>query len=319
MNQLRYRKDDRFAPIPPEESGLQTVLAEHFLTVYNSKEWSLEGLCFDRKGDLYLTDVHRGRVLKVDMKTKVISLVYQTDPDKHLMAAAVKIHKDGRLFVCCCAHGGRNLMKFHNNGCIIAVNPDGTNPQVIVEGYNINDMVFDFDGGIYFGDYTGTSMYPTGGVYYIDPEYMSVRPIVLNLASPNGLCRSKDGKALWITEMATGNLIRYMIDSNISYIHYHVSGAQGPDSISIDNDDNLYCAVYQQGRVLIFNKNGFPIGQVLLPGRENGENLGSTHPMIRPETNELYICSFDEKGDRGAALYRAGAFAEAYMGAYQFQ
>jgi lactonase len=33
-----------------------------------------------------------------------------------------------------------------------------------------------------------------------------------------------------------------------------------------DADGNLYVAIYGQGRVLVFNKNGLPIGQILLPG-----------------------------------------------------
>lgn len=319
QNQLIYKAGDQFFPIPPEERGLQTVEAEHFLTIYERKDLSLEGLCFDRNGDLYLTDVLQGRILKVDMETKKVSTIYQTDPEKKLMAAAVKIHKNGRLFLCCCAQGGRSLTKFRNNGCIISVNPDGTDPRTIIEGYNINDMAFDSNGGIYFGDYVGTSMYPTGGIYYIDPDFNSVKPVVLNLASPNGLCLNKAEDALWIAEMATGNIIKYMLKSDMSYIHYHISGAQGPDSMSIDNDDNVYCAIYRQARVMVFNKNGLPIGQVVLPGREKGENLGSTHPMIRPGTNELYICSYDDSGDWGASIFKAGAFASANMSLYQYK
>ena len=41
-------------------------------------------------------------------------------------------------------------------------------------------------------------------------------------------------------------------------------------------------AIYGRGRVLAFNSNGIPIGQVLLPGREAGHNLRSTSLAIRP-------------------------------------
>lgn len=40
-----------------------------------------------------------------------------------------------------------------------------------------------------------------------------------------------------------------------------------------DSDGNLYVAMYGQGRVLVFNKNGIPIGQILLLGRDEGHNL----------------------------------------------
>lgn len=48
--------------------------------------------------------------------------------------------------------------------------------------------------------------------------------------------------------------------------------------------------MYGQGRVLGFNKNGIPIGQVLLPGRDEGHNLQSTNMAIRPDTKDLYLC-----------------------------
>jgi lactonase len=34
-----------------------------------------------------------------------------------------------------------------------------------------------------------------------------------------------------------------------------------------DADGNVYVAMYHQGRILAFNPYGFPIGQILLPGR----------------------------------------------------
>ena len=52
------------------------------------------------------------------------------------------------------------------------------------------------------------------------------------------------------------------------------------DSVCIDSDDNLYVAMYGQGRVLVFNKRGYPIGQILMPGRDEGKMLRSTHPQF---------------------------------------
>ena len=51
----------------------------------------------------------------------------------------------------------------------------------------------------------------------------------------------------------------------------------------MDSDGNVYVAMYGQGRILVFNRNGIPIGQVLLPGRENGHKLESTSMALSPE------------------------------------
>lgn len=57
----------------------------------------LEGLNFDRHGQLYLLDVFEGNIFKVNPETKEIKrpfVSHKANP------AAIKIHKDGRLFIC---------------------------------------------------------------------------------------------------------------------------------------------------------------------------------------------------------------------------
>ena len=78
-----------------------------------------------------------------------------------------------------------------------------------------------------------------------------------------------------------------------------------------DSDGNLYVAMYSQGRLLAFNKNGIPIGQVLLPGRDDGHNLQSTSMAIKPGTNDLFIVTSDGNGGQGATIFHAKVFAKA--------
>lgn len=79
----------------------------------------------------------------------------------------------------------------------------------------------------------------------------------------------------------------------------------------VDSDGNLYVALYGQGRVLAFNPNGIPIGQVLLPGRDEGHNLNSTSMALRPGTDELLIVTNDGTGGQGSTIFHARAFAKA--------
>jgi lactonase len=78
-----------------------------------------------------------------------------------------------------------------------------------------------------------------------------------------------------------------------------------------DNDGNLYVAMYGQGRVLAFNRNGIPIGQILLPGRDEGHNLESTSMAIKPDTNDFYMVTSDGNGERGATIFHAKTLAKA--------
>lgn len=210
------------------ESELQTITAEPWLEI-SKKGLQLEGLNFDRQGQLFLLDVFEGNIFKINPETKEIKrpfVSHKANP------AAIKIHKDGRLFVC-------YLGDFKSTGGIFAATENGDNLQDIIEdlstAYCIDDMVFDSKGGFYFTDFRGYS-----------------------------------------TNM------------------------------------------YGQGRVLVFNKRGYPIGQILIPGRDEGHMLRSTHPQFIPGTNQLIICSNDIEMGGGSMLYTVNGFAKGHQ-SFQFQ
>ncbi len=314
METLQYRPGDQYIPIPPSESGLQTITAEYFLQVHKTRGLHTEGLCFDRHGNLYFTVLYGGSVCRINMDTKEITEVFH---DENLKPASVKIHKDGRLFISCInKRVGSEVQK----GRIFAINPDGTGYQDIVTGYSADDLVFDQDGGFYFTDLVGDVTNPIGAVYHVSPDFKTVTPFMEHMATPNGVTLSTDNSVLWITESHCGRIHRIMRSGIMtSNMVYQTPGFYGPDSCSVDADDNLYVAMCGQGRVLVFNFYGMPIGQILLPNREIGHNLWTTHPVVRPDTNELYIISCDDVGDEGSWIFKAGAFGKGPKHYFQFQ
>ena len=294
-------------PIPPSERNLQTVAAEPWFKV-SDKQMVLEGPAFDRDGNLVFCDVSGSRVLRLT-PDKHLSVV---ETEKQVSPGGIAIHKDGRIFI-----AAINLVE--RTGTIIAVKPDGTDRQTIVpleSGYMPNDLVFDGDGGLYFTDFRGTSTDPKGGVYYVSPDFKSITPVQLHLAMANGIALSPNGKVLWATESGRNLLHRIeLLDATTiapvgSTIPYHFVGPL-PDSMRVDSDGNVYVALYGQGRVLAFNTNGLPNGQVVLPGRDGGHNLKSTNMVIKPGTNDLYIVSTDAEGGEGATIFHAKTFAKA--------
>lgn len=294
-------------PIPPSERNLQTVVAEPWFKV-SDRKMVLEGPAFDRDGNLLFCDVSASRVLRLT-PDKHLSVVMS---EKQVSPGGIAIHKDGRVFV-----AAINLLQ--GTGTIVAVKPDGTDMETIVPleaGYMPNDLVFDRDGGLYFTDFRGTSTDPTGGVYYISPDLKTITPVLPHLAMANGVALSPNGKVLWATESGRNLLHRIQLLNATtiapvgSTIPYHFIGPL-PDSMRVDSDGNVYVAMYGQGRVLAFNKNGIPVGQVLLPGRDDGRNLESTNTAIKPGTNDLYIVTTDAEGGEGATIFHAKIFAKA--------
>jgi lactonase len=295
------------APIPPSERNLQTVVAEPWFKVSN-EPMILEGPAFERNGNLLFCDVSGGRVLRLTPDKRVSTVVKLNG----LSPGGLAIHKDGRIFI-----AAMNLPK--RTGSILTVKSDGTGMQTIVPataGYMPNDLVFDAHGGLYFSDFRGISTEPKGGAYYVSPDFKAITPVVPHLAMANGIALSPDGKELWITEFSRNLLHRIELAGPTTItpigtaIPYHFIGP-APDSMRADSDGNVYVAMYGQARVLAFNKNGIPIGQVLLPGRDQGHNLQSTNMALKPGTNDLYVVTNDGNGGQGATIFHARTFAKA--------
>jgi len=297
-------------PIFENEKGLQTITATEYVKISDSNNGFLEGTVFDKHGNLYCVDCMSSIVYKVT-PDKVVTEVFVAP--EGFNPASIKIDKKGRLFLA-------GLGNFTSTGSIISCNPDGTDIKVIVpstSGYAIDDLVFDRKGGIFFVDSKGSPTNPTGGVYYLSPDFKSITPVVKNMAWPNGIVLSADQKILYVTEMAAGRLHRFelqedgiTINNNGSNVPYYFTGTPGPDSATIDSDDNIYVAMFKQGKVLVFNKDGIPIGLILIPGREEGRNLFSTHVAFIPGTNQLVICTADVGGTNGQWIFTARGFAK---------
>ena len=316
---LRYGYQDRIAPIPPWEMTVQTIVAEPWLKVNQTCFSDLEGTNFDRQGNLWFVEAGApaSKLHRVNVETKEDVVVFE-DPEKRAMSS-VKPHKNGRIYV-------PSVGPTFETGYIFSCNPDGSDYRVEQKGHVVDDMCFDSKGGIYYTHMYGSVSEPTGGVYYVSPDGKLVTPLLDKLCGPNGVALSKDEKTLWITESNSMRLLRVSLDPENGptaiapfgvHVPYYFTGGGVCDSCEIDDDDNLYVSMYDQGRVMVFNKNGWLIGQVLLAGRENGDHLGTTHSAIRPGTNEMYICTNVAKN--GAWIFKAGAFAKASMASFQFQ
>ena len=312
MPSLHYMPGDKYCP----NHELQTVTAVPFVQIDPTDHMHLEGLIFDRDRNMYVCNIYDSEIWKIDKDTHEVSKFFEYE-DKKFCMVAIKIHKDGRFFIC-----GTDMKseKMGEHGGILIMNPDGSNQKKILEGWNIDDMVFDSKGGFYFTAYTGTPANPTGSIQYVEPDYETVHPVVEHLAAPNGIALSTDEKILWFTETSAGYLHRRDLSNPFHYTTpYNLEGYYGPDSCEVDSDDNLYVAMARQGRCLVFNKAGFLIGQVRTPGSENGRLMGTTHPMVHPDTNVLYLTAHDNDFDSGANILQVGAFAKGHAGAYQFQ
>ncbi len=288
------------------ENKLQTAQAKMW-KVITDKTTLLEGPAFDMLGNLYLTDIYHGEVLKVN-KEKQLSIVLRS---KDFSPSSILISKNNKLIIAAVSFDG-------TKGKIFSMNPDGSDIRTIVssdKGFKPNDMVFDEWGGIYFTDASGNSGNLTGGVYYISSDFKSISPVLKNISGGNGIALSPDGKTLWVIEFSAGVLHRLIMQDKTHIrafgenIAYRFNGLAA-DSMKADSDGNLYIAMHGQGRVVVLNKNAVPIGQIILDGQDKGYYLRSTNLAFRPGTREVYIVSSnDEELNTGGGVFKSYAFA----------
>ena len=317
MPKLSYRTGDTFAPIPPAERALPTVEARLFARIDLPNDAPagkniLEGLAFNHAGNLYFCNPPMGRIYELDMQTSGVRLVCQLP--EGWQPSAVKLHRDGRLFATCVVFGEGSFV------AVISPKGEVLDRIAVSSTQYFDDLVFDAEGGFYLSDLSGSPAEPTGGVWYVAPDSREPICVVTGMVGTNGIALSPQGDALWVTEYGAGKLHYFKIDAQhhiprfaSSHVPYYFTGLEGADSACIDVDGNVYVAMCGQGRFLVFNRNGMPIGQVLLPGRDEGRMLMSTHPQLRPGTDELYLCSADMKTGL-AAIFVTRGFAAAHPG-----
>lgn len=292
--------------VPFNEKNIPFKLAEKFIEVSDGF-LQLEGLTFDAEGNLWFCDVFQGGIYIVPKDEKKAHLVCTLEGRN---PSAVKAGPDGRLYICC-------LGDMKKTGGVVALNTKTLDLEEIIpisSGYVVDDMCFDGD-GFFFTHFTGHIGDLSGGIYRADIEGKRVRPFLLNLNTPNGLAISGDKDGLWISEMGENRLLfvelgpdRVSVPPYGSMVPYKFTGRNGPDSVTVSQDGTLYVAMYNQGRVMAFNKMGLPIGQILLPGSWDGHYLRSTHPKETPDGKKILITANDFQNGGGSWIFIADAF-----------
>ena len=272
--------------LPDELSDLPTVEAEPWVEV-SDERIGLEGPAFDGDGNLYVCSTGLNYpvnyILKIDPE-KTITTIYEGE----LSPLGLAFHEDGRLFAVC------------REGVLLVMEPDGTLLESLTPTYDgktlsLNDLCFTSDGDLFVTDWQGSVDDPTGGIYLLTREsgYEDTVVIADRLAGPNGISLSPDEQTLWVG--MTNEQAVYRIDLNyadglpaaasIEKI-YENSGSGQPDSNKTDSAGNVYQAIIQTGRILVFNEAGEPIMNVVCPD----SSLRMTSNLaIKPGTNEGYM------------------------------
>lgn len=165
-----------------------------------------------------------------------------------------------------------------------------------------NDLVFDAEGGLWFTDppfglFNGMNKDPAKQLPYNAVfRYAGgeLKPVITDLALPNGIGLSPDGKTLYVTDYGPpGVIYAYRIGASgalsdrRTVIAFPAGGGGGADGLKVDRAGNIWAT--GPGGIRIVTPQGKILGQIKLP--EVAANLafaGDGHTLYITASTSVY-------------------------------
>jgi gluconolactonase len=260
---------------------------------------------------LLWSDIPNDRILRWDEESGAVGLYRRPSG----FANGNTRDRQGRLVTC--EHGGRRVTRTEHDGAITVL-------ADAFEGRRLNspnDVVTAADGAVWFTDppfgiggfYEGVRAEPElpQNVYRLDPVTGALEAVATDLAGPNGLCFSPDGRVLYLVEsrgQPTRRIVAYDVVAGRTLRDRRVlidAGPGTPDGLRCDVDGNLWCG-WGMGDdaldgVMVFNPDGRPIGRIRLPERCANLCFGGRHRnrLFMAASQSLYAVHVDVQGCAG--------------------
>lgn len=223
-----------------------------------------EGPAWDPRGALYFTDIPRTTIHKLSKDQQLSAF---TTDSKH--ANGLLVTADGRLLAC------------QMDGQVVSYDVETGKATVLASEYDgarfnaPNDLVIDKSGGIYFTDPLFRAPEPlpqkVQAVYYIAPGGKVTR-VTGDIAAPNGIGLSPDGKSLYVIPSHQAEMLVYDVDGPGKLSNGRTlcrlkqpegKDNTGGDGMVLDVKGNLY--ITTNLGVEIFSPAGKHLGLVTFP------------------------------------------------------
>lgn len=243
----------------------------------------LEGPCFDRAGNLYVTDIPYGRIFRISRALEW-TLVAQYDGWPNGAA----FHRDGSLWI---TDYRRGLLKL-DRGALEGDAP--VQPTAILGHRNsesfkgLNDLAFDRDGNCYFTDQGQTGLHdPSGRVYRLSGAGR-LEMLISGIPSPNGIALDAEEKILFVAVTRANQVWRgpLLPDGSVSKVGAFRTffGTSGPDGMAVDAENRLVVAHASLGGAFVLNARGEVTHFIRSPAGSTVTNVA-----FRPGTRKLVM------------------------------
>jgi gluconolactonase len=244
----------KFWDLLDRDAKLQTVATGFGFT---------EGPMWDPAGFLYVSDETINKIFRVYPDGRKEEVIALGDPDGNTF------DHQHRLIDCA------SVLR-----AIIAVTPDGKY-SILADHYegkklnSPNDVIVGPDGALYFTDPTldlvagEKQEIPFQGVYRLDDKG-SLRLLTKELAQPNGLAFSPDGKQFYVDDDEQRNIHVYDVSPDGSLTNGRIFGAEPggkhegvPDGMKVDKNGDLF--VTGPKGIWVWDSKGNHLGTIVMP------------------------------------------------------
>ncbi len=220
-----------------------------------------EGPTADKAGNVFFTDQPNNRILKWSVDGKLTTFLQPA-------GRANGMHFDAHGNLLACADEKTELWSIAADG----------KPTVLAkefQGKHLNgpNDVFPLpDGAIYFTDpYYKRAWWdyadrPQDGehVYYLSADRKTLKRVTTDLAQPNGIIGTPDGKTLFVADIKSGKTWAYDIQPDGALTNKRLRCELGSDGMTLDAAGNLYLT----GKgVIVFDPQGRQVVHIDVPER----------------------------------------------------
>ncbi len=282
------------------KTAAQPVADAGFVKVRDGLQFP-EGPAWNGRDKLYASNCHGDWITVIAPDTTTIFLRAGNDPFTFSKTNGLTFGPDGHLYAC-----------DFGIGAILRISPTGVS-EVFIDGYlgkpfnRPNDLAFDRKGNLYFTDpksYDRNNR--DGAVYRCDTKTRDVTRAAADLAFPNGIAFSADGKWLYVCESAMERILRFPVrrDGSLGEAAVFVDLPGGdPDGIAFNRKGDLYVAHFGAGSLCVIDNKGTIVKIIMTPGKKPS-NVEFAGPDLRTlyitedESNAIYTCRVETPGVR---------------------